>query len=152
MTEPVTSATLTALTEASWQRWLDTVARMPADQIDIALVCGVWTTKDLLGHIPVWDAVAIDKIREIQEGVPWHRMAVDDRNAQEAALRAERTVAEQTAEMQMTHQRLLAALDAASGLSSDDLQRVSDTIAEDTWEHYAVHTAEIERWLADHSE
>ena len=62
------------------------------------------------------------------------------------------TVAEQTAEMQMTHQRLLAALDAASGLSSDDLQRVSDTIAEDTWEHYAVHTAEIERWLADHSE
>ena len=150
MAEPLTIAHMKDLTETSWQRWLDTVARMPADQVDSALVCGVWTTKDLLGHIPVWDAVAIDKIREIQEGVPWERMWTDERNAREAALRADRTVDEQRAEMLMTHQRLLAALDAASSLSADDLQRVSDTIAEDTWEHYAVHTAEIERWLADH--
>jgi len=150
MTDTITSATLTARTEESWQHWLDTLARMPADEVASALVCGEWTTKDLIGHIPVWDAVAIDKIREVQEGVPWQRTAVDERNAREAALRADRTVDEQRAEMQMTHQRLLAALDAASSLSADDLQRVSDVIAEDTWEHYAVHTAEIERWLAAH--
>lgn len=152
MAEPLTSAHMKDLTEASWQRWLATVARMPADQIDAALVCGVWTTKDLLGHIPVWDAVAIDKIREIQEGVPWERMFTDDRNAREAALRADRSVDEQQAEMLMTHQRLVAVLDAASSLSPEDLQRVSDTIAEDVWEHYAVHTAEIERWLEQHSD
>ncbi len=120
---------------------------MPVDELSTALVCGEWTTKDLMGHVAVWDAVAIDKIREIHEGVPWQRIATDERNAREAAARADQPLDAQRAEMQMTHQRLLSALAAVEHLPADTLAQIGDAIAEDTWDHYADHTAELERWL-----
>ncbi len=139
---------LTARVEESWQRWQHALARMPADLLAAAAICGEWTAKDLMGHVAVWDAVAIEKIREIHEGVPWQRVDTDERNAREAEARADQPLDAQRAEMQMTHQRLLAALAAAEHLPADTIERIGEAIAEDTWEHYAVHTAELERWLA----
>ena len=142
------SRALTARVEESWQRWQDALGRIPVDQLSTAAVCGEWTAKDLMGHVAVWDAVAIEKIREVHEGVPWQRVATDERNAREAAARADQPLDAQRAEMQMTHQRLLAALAGAERLPADTIERIGEAIAEDTWEHYAVHTAELERWLA----
>lgn len=133
--------------EQGWEQWQRALSRMPADRLADAVVCGEWTAKDLMGHIAVWDAVAIDKIREIQEGIPWQRVATDERNAEEAQARAARSVDEQRAEMLMTHQRLLTALDGATALPGEKLSQISDVIAEDTWDHYEEHAAEIERWL-----
>ncbi|MDP8910236.1 MAG: maleylpyruvate isomerase N-terminal domain-containing protein, partial [Chloroflexota bacterium] len=99
---------------------------MPVDELSTALVCGEWTTKDLMGHVAVWDAVAIDKIREIHEGVPWQRIATDERNAREAAARADQPLDAQRAEMQMTHQRLLSALAAVEHLPADTLAQIGD--------------------------
>ena len=138
---------LTARVEESWQRWQDALARMPVDELTTARVCGEWTAKVLMGHVAVWNAVAIDKIREIHEGVPWQRIATDERNAREAAARADQPLDAQRAEMQMTHERLLSALGAIEHLPADTLELMRDAIAEDTWVHYADHTAELESWL-----
>lgn len=139
---------LTARVEESWRRWQDALARTPADDLATAAVCAEWTAKDLMGHVAAWDAVAIEKIREIHEGVPRQRVVTDERNAREAAARADQPLDAQRAEMQMTHQRLLSSLAAAEHLPADTLEQIGDAIAEDTWEHYADHTAELERWLA----
>lgn len=140
---------LASRVEQGWERWQRALFRMPADRLANVAVCGEWTAKDLMGHVAVWDAVAIDKVREIQEGIPWQRVATDERNAQEAQARAERSVDEQRAEMLMTHQRLLTALDGALSLPAEKLSQISDVIAEDTWDHYTEHAAEIERWIED---
>ncbi|MDQ4100516.1 MAG: hypothetical protein M3121_08460, partial [Chloroflexota bacterium] len=68
----------------------------------------------------------------------------------EAAARADQPLESQRAEMQMTHQRLLSALAAVEHLPADTLAQIGDAIAEDTWDHYADHTAELETWLERH--
>lgn len=135
---------LIELTEASWARWLHALDRVPEDQFATPGVCGVWSVKDLLGHIAVWDDVAVRKIGRL-DGTEPNGMdeEVDAINAREAAVRADRTGAEQRAEMERNHERLLGALEAASRASDDDLERVRRWIAADTWEHYAEHTAQV---------
>jgi hypothetical protein len=107
-------------------------------------VCGTWSVKDLLGHIALCDDIAVQKIGALG-GTPPAGLDdnVDEVNNREAALRADRTVEEQRAEMERNHDRLLGALEAASRASDDDLERVRRWIAGDTWEHYDEHTAQV---------
>ena len=148
--QDTTAATIRERMEWSWRQWQEALERMPSDRLADAAVCGEWTAKDLIGHIAVWDAVAIDKIREVQQGVPWVPEVVDERNAREAEARRQRSLSEQREEMDTTHDRLLAAVDSAATLSSDDLERINAMIAEDTWEHYDDHAGEVVRWLSEH--
>jgi hypothetical protein len=139
------------LVDQSWQRWLTTVHHMPEDQLDVAKVCGDWTTKDLMGHMAVWDQVAIDKIREVQEGIPFHQEETEERNQREAAARSLRSLDDQRGDMVMTHGRLQAALRAASRETPDKLERIKEWIAEDTWAHYDEHTAQFQTWMQAHA-
>ena len=135
---------LVALTEASWARWLHALEHVPAEATATPGVCGAWSVKDLLGHIAVWDDIAVRKIGQLDgTGLAMMDEDVDAINAREVALRADRTLAEQRAEMEHNHARLLGALEAASRASDDDLERVRRWIAADTWEHYAEHTAQV---------
>lgn len=138
------------LVDQSWQHWLTAVHHMPEDQLETAKVCGDWTTKDLMGHMAVWDQVAIDKIREVQEGIPFHQIPFEERNQREAAERADRSLDDQRGDMVMTHGRLQAALRAASRETPDKLEHIKEWIAEDTWKHYAAHTAQLEAWMQAH--
>src|SRR6476660_6556410 len=101
------------LVDQSWQRWLTTVHHMPEDELERAKVCDDWTTKDLMGHVAVWDQVAIDKIREVQEGIPFQHIPFEERNKAEAAARAHHSLDDQRGDMVMTHGRLQAALRGA---------------------------------------
>ncbi|MBA2276938.1 MAG: DinB family protein [Chloroflexia bacterium] len=145
--QDTSAASICARIEESWQSWQEVLARMPTDRLADAPVCDEWTVTDLMGHVAVWDAVAVEKIREVQLGTPWKRVATDERNAREAAARSSRSPTEQREEMVSTHDQLLTSLDDAATLPPESLERISDVIAEDTWVHYDDHAAEVRRWL-----
>jgi hypothetical protein len=138
------------LVDQSWQRWLTAVHHMPEAELATAKVCGDWTTKDLMGHVAVWDQVAIDKIREVQEGIPFHQIPFEERNAEEAKARAHYSLDDQRGDMVMTHSRLQSALRGAARETPDKLERIKDWIAEDTWKHYDEHTAQLDAWMKAH--
>jgi uncharacterized damage-inducible protein DinB len=135
---------LVALTETAWNRWIHALEQVPPVEMATPGVCGSWSVKDLLGHIALCDDIAVQKIGALG-GTPPAELDenVDDVNNREAALRADRSVEEQWAEMRRNHDRLLGALEAASRASDDDLERVRRWIAGDTWEHYDEHTAQV---------
>jgi hypothetical protein len=135
---------LLALTESSWSRWNHALEHVPSESLSTPGVCGIWSVKDLIGHIAVWDDVAVQKIGRLAGGEGPH--ADDDVhtfNGRESSLRADRSVEEQFAEMRRNHERLLGALEGASRASDDDLAEVRQWIAADTWEHYDEHTAQV---------
>ena len=134
---------LVALTEASWARWLEALARVPPEALTRPGVCGAWSVSDLIGHVAAWDDVAVQKIGALAGTAPPAVDDVDAFNAREAARRKDRAVDEQLAEMHRNHQRLLGALEGASRASDDELQRVRRWIAGDTWEHYEEHAAQV---------
>ena len=135
---------LVALTETAWSRWLHALEHVAVAEMDTPGVCGMWSVKDLIGHIAIWDDIAVRKIGALGGPPPAGLDEnVDAINAREAALRADRTVEEQRAEMDHNHDRLLGALEAASRASDDDLERVRRWIAADSWEHYDEHTAQV---------
>lgn len=138
------------LVDQSWQRWLTAVHHMPEAELSMAKVSGDWTAKDLMGHMAVWDQVAIDKIREVQEGIPFHQKPFEERNAEEAAARANHSLDDQRGDMVLTHGRLQAALRGVAAESPDKLARIKEWIAEDTWNHYDEHSSQLDAWMKAH--
>ena len=135
---------LLAQTESSWSRWTHALDRVPVTALATPGVCGIWSVKDLIGHIAVWDDVATQKIGRLAGGPgPSADEDLDTFNGRESAQRAGRSIDDQLAEMRRNHERLLGALEAASRASDDDLARVREWIAADTWEHYDEHTAQV---------
>ena len=132
-------------TESSWRRWNEALRHVPAESVATPGVCGAWSVKDLIGHVAVWDDIAVQKIGRL-DGIGAADdidRDVDAINQRESALRSDRSVEEQLAEMRRNHERLLGALEAASRASDDDLARVREWIAADTWEHYDEHAAQV---------
>src|SRR5687768_10580219 len=59
---------LLALTESSWSRWNHALEHVPSESLSTPGVCGIWSVKDLIGHIAVWDDVAVQKIGRLAGG------------------------------------------------------------------------------------
>lgn len=133
-----------ALSETSWSRWLATVNSLSNEQIHQPGTCGDWSVKDLIGHIAVWENVAIDKIRAIlEDAMPTFSESLDEFNDRTAKEFRDLSLDDLLANMHKTHERLLGAFESASRSSNDILDRVEWAIAEDAWKHYDEHRRQI---------
>ena len=135
---------LIQLLDSAWLEWLAARDRVPRDRVAEPGVCGHWSVKDLVGHIPLWDAEVLTDIQRWQLGLPyltndWQQMNDDDH-----AAKLDRPYDLLRVEMYGAHAVTRQAIsELPDDLESEDLYRV----AVDTWDHYPEHTQELTSWL-----
>jgi uncharacterized protein (TIGR03083 family) len=131
--------------DASWDGWLAALDGVPEERLTEPGVCGDWSVKDLIGHVAYWDDDALADVERIMKGRGLVAGTADERNATAAAANAARSLDELRAEMAQTHETVVGVL---RGLDPDDPRtlRICREVAEDTWEHYDDHAAEVRSW------
>jgi uncharacterized damage-inducible protein DinB len=128
-----------SLIDVTWKAWIAAIEAVPEDRWSEAGVCGAWSIKDLVGHISVWDQVCVDYLGERargeeREAIDWQRV-----NDEAAASRADRSIAQQRAEMDESHQALLGALSTKTSFDPE-------VLGESSWLHYDEHAAQVWAW------
>lgn len=155
MTHPEFQSPATTIPDAltrinlSWQALQEEIAAISDERKLEPNAVGVWSVKDVMGHIAFWDAVAIDKInRELGRSAPpleddatWENV-----NDREAAKRADRSLAENRDEMIQTHERLIGTLQSLGSLDAQVEAAICAGLPEDTDVHYANHLNDLRRW------
>jgi len=144
------------------------LAGVPADAMTKQPIVEWWSVKDLMGHITLWQHVAIKFIREYQQdGAPKmpgikDDAALDAYNKRGAALRRDWTVERVRAEFDAACHDLVAAVES---LSDADLSKVVETlhatslqppwdadatlerlIAVNSYQHIPEHIEQISHW------
>jgi uncharacterized damage-inducible protein DinB len=143
MAERMTAGEAREKIDAAWRDWLDALNSVPEARWTEPGVSGEWSIKDILGHIAVWDNIAVQKLgrqaKNAGEATPAPEKSADEINAETSAARKDRTVEQQRDEMQQSHANLLHVLAGTEHVDGDQL-------AEDTWDHYSEHTAHVRAW------
>ena len=118
-------------------------------------VVGAWSVKDLLGHMAFWAQEAAKNTELVKAGRqgqivrPGSPKALDRWNAREQRLRAGRSLAEVSRELEESHRLALAALaDLPEEKLSLNLNggMFLELYALDTYDHYREHTDHILAW------
>ncbi len=132
---------------ASWDGWVAALKGIPEDRMTEPGVCGAWSVKDLIGHVASWDADALADVERIMTGAPEQPQDVQARNEASAAANATRSLEDLRTELARNHEAVVVAL---RGLAADDPRTLAicRAIAEDTWEHYDDHAAQVRAWRA----
>ncbi len=125
--------------EASYQATLDVVDEVPVERRNEPGVCGVWSLKDLMGHLAFWDGIEADEMVARKAGATFSFDDSDDTaNAREAARRADWAWDEIMTEVAANRERLVPLLiDPGTKPGSEPIH-----------EHWDEHRAQIEAWLA----
>ena len=105
-------------------------------------VCGIWTLKDLMGHLAFWDGVVADGLTARKEGTRREpdRRTYDEINAEAAAMRSEWTWDEVLQEVTGNRERLIPILTDPG--EADDYK---------IYMHWQEHGAQVEAWAGMHS-
>lgn len=59
---------LRAMLLAGRKEWLKTADFVPSAEIETKPVCGVWTLKDLTGHLTDWEKVGVQALQQLADG------------------------------------------------------------------------------------
>lgn len=136
------------------------LAGIPADQLTKRPIVEWWTAKDLLGHVALWEQVALKHIREYKhDGVPKQLGIKDDDdldryNKRGIAMRRDLSLETIRAELDTTYRELVAAIES---LSDADLVKplpepwgdgatLERLIAVNSYQHVPEHIEQIEKW------
>lgn len=144
-TEQSAAAALLRRIEADWRAWLDALSGLSVEQMSESNAVGTWSIKDLMGHLGVWEVVAVESTRRLIAGETVERADWRAINTRESEARVGRTVEEQRAEMEQTHQ---AFVDFVAGLTTAEMRTtgVRPRLRHNSVEHYQQHTAQVQGW------
>jgi len=143
-----------ALAEA-WQALASAVDSFSDAELEQPGVVEGWSVKDLLGHIAFWAQEAARNLRLVAAGKagevrrPEGDKAVDEWNERERRLRQDRPLSDMREEWLESFQE---AMQALAAFPSDKLQEelggrtVLELFAEDTYDHYREHLAQLAGW------
>ena len=138
------AARLLARIDVAWQGWLGVLDGVPTARLTEPGAVGTWSVHDLMGHLAVWEALAVERGRRLIAGEVLERVDWRGINAREAAARAGTSAAEQRTEMERTHRDLVAFL---GGLSAAELRTPGlRGRLRSTAEHSDEHAAQVRRW------
>jgi len=142
--------------ERAWADLSALVDSVPAGDREKPGVVGVWTLKDLLGHIAFWSGRAAETLRcvcanraediPVGEGENWS----DEWNEREYNIRKDRSFMEVRTEFLRNYKEANACLDAAPEEKINlELrgEEVATYFAGDTYGHYREHAEHIREWL-----
>lgn len=136
---------------------------IPHDVMVTQPVVDWWTLKDLLGHIAMWEQVALKFISEyLQDGLPKplglkDDAALDTYNKRGAALRRDWPLARARDEFEATFRDLVAAvaplsdsrLNAPLPAPWPEGYTLESLIAINSYEHEPEHAAQIRQWKTE---
>jgi hypothetical protein len=147
--------------EQTHDDFVGTLTDLSEDTMTKRPVIDWWMIKDLLGHIAMWQQVALQFIAEYkQDGSPQplglaDDAAIDAYNKRGVELRRDLPLAKVRAEFDAAHRDLVAAVKT---LSDDDLNKALPAPWKDrtleylikinTYTHTPEHTEQIKRWRA----
>ncbi|MBI1280788.1 MAG: ClbS/DfsB family four-helix bundle protein [Anaerolineaceae bacterium] len=143
------------------QRLMDTFARLTAEQWSAAGAVGTWTAKDVLAHLVYWNHYATDELRAAVSGT-WfvHPFGTTDEiNAQAIAsfqgwaVEAIQDAFEHSyAELTVLVESLpVHAFEVGNPIEQALDETVHGALANNTYEHWPIHEAQIREWI-DHVE
>ena len=137
--------------DEAWQGLKQALARVPPERMEEGGVVGVWSIKDVIGHITTWENEAIDAIQSYLPRGDVKVLAwpdVDALNERTVNAKRQTPLAELKADFDTTHARVL---ELVGGLTEEVLgvPEVEKRIRIDTFAHYAEHTGNIRRWLGE---
>jgi uncharacterized protein DUF1706 len=133
--------------ESGYARLVRLYRRLPVSALIEPALPNGWSFKDTLAHIAAWEWRCASLLNEAhQTDLPLK--AIPDVEALNLEIQQERrewSWAEVEAEFRQAHETLLGVI---RELPPKRLNHglVQQTIAEETWEHYAEHLPDLERW------
>jgi hypothetical protein len=132
------------------------LARINERQMQLIILHGEWSVKDLLGHIGFWENRAANLYGILKAGeIPEPVQELDTINAEAISEMQKYSLEEAHSYEMSAYQKIMAVLDNATG---DELfnpdhfawtggQPFEEIISNNTWGHYDEHMPEITAWL-----
>ncbi len=134
--------------DGSWRELQSALADVPGDRMEEPGVVGLWSTKDLLGHVTTWEAEMMANVQRVMDGLEMKPYPdIDAFNADASAAKRSMSVEDHRQELSKVHGETVRFV---SALSDELLGRdeVEWRIRIDTFAHYREHAEQIRRWLA----
>ena len=131
--------------ELSWNRWIAALDQLDDDQIVASGTCGDWSVKDMIGHVAVWDEVAIEKTESILSSANRQPPAesLDAFNDRTWKAFRDRSLSDLKDWMVETHARMIVAIRNAIGATNEQRERLEYATVDDTWKHYDTHREQV---------
>jgi hypothetical protein len=138
----------------------DLLASLSEEQMTVPKVNDGWSIKDNIAHLTVWQNYLLSRLRGVIDGStsePEFLLAAgteDEENEQIYQQNKDRALADVLTDFRASYQTVLATLQSMSEESlngtfpwSSSDKQVWPVIVGNTYEHYAEHSAIIQRWL-----
>ncbi len=154
----MTKEELLANIERDWETLQAAIDGLSDAQMTEMPVVGEWTVKDLLAHLAVCESILVTDLYKIERGfVPDLGLTaaqVDQLNAQYYRDQKDRPLERVLEDLHDVHLALLNRLENLPDAALSDPRRfqwmkgqpLSAFVAEDSFEHYREHTAELRAW------
>ena len=136
----------------TWREFNAVLAEVPAERMQDAGAVGLWSVKDLIGHVTTWEAEMMDNVRRFLEGRDMHRYPdVDAFNKRTVLSKRTTPLADLLDDLRRTHEE---AVQFVNGLpdGASESPEVEFRIRIDTYEHYPEHAQSIRAWLDEISQ
>ena len=129
----------------SWASFLDSFVGVPAAAMEEPGVTGVWSLKQLLGHVAFWDAWEAIDLRDKAAGNTTGEVDWQAENDRHGPIIANQALDEVIEGLHRGHQAVVSQLRA---LDPDDSRTtdLANTVLSSTTTHYDEHAAEIRAW------
>ena len=136
--------------DGEWTRLMESCSGLSDSALNEPGPVGLWSVRDLVGHIATWDEEALAALPVILEGKKLPRYAslggIDAFNAREQDRKRGNTLAELRRDMDATHERLLAYLTSVPETAYAKEGRFLKRMRQDTYGHYREHAAQVVLW------
>ena len=133
--------------EQEWQAFLKSVEGLPESVLLEAGVCGEWSIRDLMAHVPTWEEETLRALPLIQKGKRTPKYStlyggIDAFNALQHTRKKSLSLAQVKRDLKSTHKRLEAFL--ADLPETAFTYRLVRRLGLDTYNHYREHREQIE--------
>ena len=137
--------------DEAWQGLKQALARVPPGRMEEGGVVGMWSVKDVIGHITTWENQAMAALQQYLTQRDVKVLAFPDVDAlNERTVNSKRRTPldELLTDLETTHEQMV---EVVGGLTEEVLgvPEVEKRIRVDTFAHYAEHTGNIRRWLGE---
>ena len=139
------------------QEFKNLIARIPPEQTSLPGATGTWSVKDVIAHLIAHEQRALNELDHAQRGEPYHFDHSCNDTFNEGAVLASQTQAYENvvAAWESSVASVIAAVEQLTDADFDPngivVQRLEDSIdgalANNTYEHWQDHGAQIEEWL-----
>jgi DinB family protein len=163
---PMTGPRLASILHTERSRWNVLLAQVGAERMELPVVEGTWSVKELVAHLTWYERAVVEGARQVLGGGSYRRsgmagLGLDERNARIAADARSRKVAEVLTEAERVFDQLAEIIAACPqdplndprrlGLPKGDDRLPWMLVADNAYAHYRLHEQPARAWLAQMS-